>query len=266
MKECRKCKETKDSDAFGKRKAMKDGLKSWCKSCECEDATERRHRDPERARAIDKKCKDKIRKENPGKLREYQRQWHSTNAERVSEYNKNRNKIPEVKERNRVLALRRARAAGIKPKEKMTRELKLEKARAWASERLKSMTPEEKARVAEYKKVWHRERKRNNIEYRLKCNYRKRVWDAVKGHCKSADTEALLGCSADELKAHLEAQFAEGMSFDNYGEWHVDHIKPCARFDLSIPSEQRKCFHFSNLQPLWAIDNWKKSDKYTENE
>jgi hypothetical protein len=54
------------------------------------------------------------------------------------------------------------------------------------------------------------------------------------------------------------------MTLDNYGEWHVDHIRPCSSFDLSIPSEQEKCFHFSNLQPLWAIDNLRKSDKYDE--
>ena len=53
------------------------------------------------------------------------------------------------------------------------------------------------------------------------------------------------------------------MSWDNYGlhGWHVDHIKPCASFDLSKPIEQRKCFNFNNLQPLWAIDNLRKGSK-----
>lgn len=61
-----------------------------------------------------------------------------------------------------------------------------------------------------------------------------------------------------QLKKHLEIKFTKGMSWENYGKWHVDHIKPCAKFDLTKESEQRKCFHYTNLQPLWAIDNFKK--------
>lgn len=59
----------------------------------------------------------------------------------------------------------------------------------------------------------------------------------------------------------LEQQFTEGMTWENYGEWHVDHIRPCVSFDLSIPEQQQECFHYTNLQPLWAKDNLQKSDK-----
>lgn len=52
------------------------------------------------------------------------------------------------------------------------------------------------------------------------------------------------------------------MSWENYGEWHIDHIKPCSSFDLSDPKQQKECFNYTNLQPLWAIDNLKKSYKY----
>jgi hypothetical protein len=52
------------------------------------------------------------------------------------------------------------------------------------------------------------------------------------------------------------------MKWDNYGEWHIDHIKTCASFDLSKSEEQHNCFHYSNLQPLWAIDNFRKHDKF----
>lgn len=62
--------------------------------------------------------------------------------------------------------------------------------------------------------------------------------------------------------AHLEAQFAEGMSWDNYGEWHVDHIKPCALFNLLLADEQEACFHYTNLQPLWGPDNCSKGARY----
>ena len=72
----------------------------------------------------------------------------------------------------------------------------------------------------------------------------------------------LVGCNSKELKEHLESQFIEGMNWNNYGEWHVDHIKPCAAFDLSDPIQQKECFNYTNLQPLWAKDNIRKSDKY----
>ena len=60
---------------------------------------------------------------------------------------------------------------------------------------------------------------------------------------------------------HIQNKFTEGMLWDNYGLWHIDHIRPCSKFDLSKPKEQRKCFHYSNLQPLWAIDNIRKGSR-----
>lgn len=60
---------------------------------------------------------------------------------------------------------------------------------------------------------------------------------------------------------HLENLFVEGMSWGKHGEWHIDHIKPCISFDLTIPQQQKECFHYTNLQPLWAKDNLVKSNK-----
>jgi len=106
-----------------------------------------------------------------------------------------------------------------------------------------------------------------NINLRLSSCLRKRIHSVLKGKSKSSSTMDLIGCSIDYLKIHLEKLFQEGMTWENYGrgyknkkEWHIDHIIPCAKFDLTKPEEQRKCFHYSNLQPLWAIDNIKKSD------
>ena len=65
----------------------------------------------------------------------------------------------------------------------------------------------------------------------------------------------LLGCTIQEARNHIEKQFIDGMSWENYGKWHIDHIKPCASFDLTKENDQRKCFHYTNLQPLWAKDN-----------
>ena len=71
-----------------------------------------------------------------------------------------------------------------------------------------------------------------------------------------------LGCSMSELRSHLESKFLPGMSWDNRNEWHVDHIKPLCAFDLADPEQQAVAFHYSNLQPLWALDNMRKGGRW----
>ena len=78
---------------------------------------------------------------------------------------------------------------------------------------------------------------------------------------KSASTIKLLGCTIEEFKIHLEKQFKPGMNWSNYGEWHVDHIQPCITFDLSKKLEQSKCFHYTNLRPLWKLENLNRPRK-----
>ena len=81
---------------------------------------------------------------------------------------------------------------------------------------------------------------------------------------KGVKTQELLGCTITELRQHLEAQFVDGMDWDNYGRngWHIDHIRPCASFDLTDPHQQRQCFHYTNLQPLWEADNIRKGARW----
>jgi hypothetical protein len=109
----------------------------------------------------------------------------------------------------------------------------------------------------------HKERQQDDLRYKLTKALRSRLYKTVEGNSKSASTLELVGCTLEYLKNHLESQFTDGMSWDNYGKygWHIDHIIPCASFDLTDPAQQRECFHFSNLQPLWAKDNWSKGAK-----
>lgn len=97
---------------------------------------------------------------------------------------------------------------------------------------------------------------------RMRDRLRRRVAAAFRVQRASKATAGLIGCTMQQLRQHLEAQFTEGMTWDNYGKWHVDHIRPCASFDLLDPEQQRQCFHYSNLQPLWAIDNHRKGSKH----
>jgi hypothetical protein len=88
----------------------------------------------------------------------------------------------------------------------------------------------------------------------------------LKGRFKSKRTIELLGCSIEEVWNHLESKFKSGMTKENHGLWHIDHIKPCASFDLTDPEQQAICFHYTNLQPLWAVDNRRKGSRYGTDE
>ena len=121
--------------------------------------------------------------------------------------------------------------------------------------------------------------------------YRKENWDKIKkyrklpeihlvrmqskyvssrikkaGGTKSQSSGKYLGCTTKELMVHLEKQFQPGMSWDNHGfrGWHIDHIRPCNSFDLTDEEQVRKCFHYTNLQPLWAEENMRKSNKWSQ--
>ena len=116
-----------------------------------------------------------------------------------------------------------------------------------------------------YKKMRNKHLKdmyNNNINFKLTKILRVRLIHALNGNLKYDKTINLLGCSIEQLWNHLEKQFKKGMTRKNHGLWHIDHIKPCAAFDLTKPEEQQKCFHYTNLQPLWAKENLMKSDKY----
>ena len=93
------------------------------------------------------------------------------------------------------------------------------------------------------------------MNFRIKQILYRRINHALKDNYKSKRTMELVGCSIDYLLNYIESQFEDGMSWSNYGAWHIDHILPCCSFNLSKEEEQRKAFHYSNLQPLWAIDN-----------
>ena len=99
-------------------------------------------------------------------------------------------------------------------------------------------------------------------QYRLKCILRAVFLQALRlqGVPKKRSVLPLIGCSIEVLIAHLERQFLPGMSWANHSQkgWHIDHRIPCAFFDLTDPEQQRRCFHYTNLQPLWATENQSK--------
>jgi hypothetical protein len=109
-----------------------------------------------------------------------------------------------------------------------------------------------------YQRSYTNERRRVDINYRLIKQMRSRMSSALKRNYKSAKTMELTGCTMEFLRAYLESKFEDGMSWDNYGAWHIDHIIACANFNMADPEQQRICFHYTNLQPMWAEQNLKK--------
>ena len=112
-----------------------------------------------------------------------------------------------------------------------------------------------------------RDRHKNEPGYAMKVRLRRRMNIAVKAaglDKKHASSMELLGIDTKGLAEWLECQFVDGMSWENRSEWHIDHRIPCNAFDLTDPQQQRICFWYRNLQPLWRFDNLSKSDNYNE--
>jgi hypothetical protein len=91
-------------------------------------------------------------------------------------------------------------------------------------------------------------------------NLRSRFGHSVRRGAKSGSAVKLLGCSIEQFRTYLESKFSLGMSWDNWGRntWHIDHVKPLSKFDLTDPEQLSRALHYTNLQPLWAAENLSK--------
>lgn len=115
-----------------------------------------------------------------------------------------------------------------------------------------------------YKKTYEKERRKDPI-YKLESNMRKRLWKILKTKkmLKTDNTFKIVGENVIFLKEYLEKKFTEGMTWENYGQWHVDHIIPLC--SANTEEEVKILFHYTNLQPLWDKDNLKKGKKIENN-
>lgn len=123
----------------------------------------------------------------------------------------------------------------------------------------------EKSENKEKRATYLRDKYATDMNFRLERLYRTRVRGFIKGGVGvkgKAKYEKMLGCSWDTLREWLQSNFAEGMTWENYGTtWHVDHTMPCAVFDFTIEENVKSCFNWSNLSPMFGPENMSKSDK-----
>jgi len=280
-KYCSKCENWKPLDAYNKNRTIWDGLERRCRACaklyrndtytRAQQAkTTHLNRKPHRIREEEEKhcftCKrwkglDKFAHNRTiwdgldRKCRDCTREYRVKNKAKLALAQK---EYRETHKQERKIWLE-ANASGLKLYNqdygKAYRKDNQEVLKSYFAKHFQ----ENKATI--YAKA--KERRDNDPTLCLLYNLRCRINKALKYDIKSARTKELLACSIDNLKTHLESQFEEGMTFENntLDGWHVDHIIPCAYFDMSNPVHQLRCFNYRNLQPLWAKDNLSKSSK-----
>lgn len=190
------------------------------------------------------------------------RQYHLKTRKLVS---------PEQKEKSKKRVIENLKKAAIKYRNSIklltSEEKKLRKAERDRNYRIKNADRIKKTKKDYYnskgkeeKRLWQ-QKMMSDVGFRITKNLRGRIYVALKRGIKSKPTMELLGCTIDEFKKYFESLFTEGMDWERYmeGGIHIDHKIPCAKFDLTDPEQQKICFHYTNLQPLWALDNLKKA-------
>jgi len=214
---------------------------------------------------------------NKDKIRQYKKEYHEKNKEyflkKKKEYDeKNKDKIRQYKKeydeknKDKIRQQKKQHYQENKDKIKEYREKNKDKNKEYYNE----YREKNKDKMREYKKNYKCEHNKAPRKCVI-CNPLSYLTELQGGRIRNAlnskkdkHTIEYLGCDKKTLYNHLEKQFKDGMSWKNKGEWHIDHIRPCASFNLELEEEIMKCFHYTNLQPLWATDNLSKSNKYDE--
>ena len=242
---CSKCGIEKSIKEFYKNKTHKGGFSSWCKDCR------KNYRDSHKKEIAEQRITYKEQ------AKEYRKIYYRLHKKEAKEYYQ----LHKEEELARGKKYRYFHKEEMREHKKEYYIFHKEEIKRQHKEYHQSHKKETAKRV--------KQRRQTDINFKILGNLRSRVFHALKGNIKSKPTNLLIGCSVDFLKQYLASQFLPGMTWKNHGngwlgkkEWHIDHIKPCVLFDLSKPSEQYKCFNYTNLQPLWAIDNLIKSDKF----
>jgi len=204
---------------------------------------------------------------NKERIKRQIKEYKSRNKEKIKAYYfKNKEHIREYYLKNRDHIEKRRKERDFGNRDKLNRQK-----REWYSEHIEHIKEyylKNKERIKENHSknrkqinAYASQRYHTDPNFKLRLLISRRVRQALKCNGKSAHTMELIGCTVDELWIHLESQFKPWMRRDNHGLWHIDHIKACSKFDLTDPAQQRACFHWSNLQPLWAHENLSKGRK-----
>jgi len=218
-----------------------------------------------------KESNRKYREKNREAIRVHLKKWRENNKEYGKEYRrKNKDKIRQKekewidKNRNKIL--------GYKKKwyQKYHKEILKYHSEYYIKNKIRLLSEMKKYQKkirpirTVYENKYRRAREKRDPTYLLgrRLKSRARIAFTRRGKQKTVSISNLLGCSYEEARMFIEKKFEQGMSWNNYGKWHIDHIRPLNSFDLTNIEEQKKAFHYTNLQPLWAKDNLIKGHTY----
>lgn len=217
------------NDNFPKNNKTLDGLSSWCRICHSASKKGKYVKKTPAAKDGHKICTS-CKAELPETLEFFAKNSQNKNALH-----------PACK-----------KCANQKQREKYVNDIENERTRARKYKR------ENREKVNRYMRGYNKTKRQEDPFYRACMNIRARAKEIVKDPKLRSRT---IGCTGQELKTHLEKQFKEGMTWENYGEWHIDHIYPLSVAFAQGPESFKKACHYTNLQPLWAADNIRKSNR-----
>jgi len=252
-KVCSKCNEEKKVCEFYKDKQKKDGLTSTCKICKNNILKIYKEQNPDKV----KESKQKEYLKNIEKYRNQNKKWKNENPDYMIKYLKNYydenkqqllEKQKKYYESNKNSILKKCQEYVNKNCEK-------------TSKNQKEYRDKNKERLQKYINQYRKKRRQTDVIFNLRENLGHRTRQIFKHFNteKKDKTFDIVSCSPEFLKKHLENQFIDGMSWENRSEWHIDHIIPLS--SAKTKDELYKLCHYENLQPLWAEDNLKKSNK-----
>jgi hypothetical protein len=255
-KVCSKCNITKNLNEFHSDKYKKDNLSSSCKICNNNRTELYKLKNPDKV----KESKKKEYLKNIERYREHNKKYRDQNGDKITKYLKDYylNNKEILIDRNKERYQQKKQEILHKQKEYYLKNLKN------SSLYQKKYRQINKEKLKKYKNQYTKIRKETDILFYLRCilSHRVREFLKTKKINKKNKTFDIVGCSPIFLKEHLEKQFVNGMSWDNKGMWHIDHIIPLS--SAKTEEEIYKLCHYTNLQPLWAEDNLKKSNKIVE--
>lgn len=264
-KQCSKCKKIKLVSEFYRNSREKDGYNYQCKTCSNKSIKIWQQNNLRRCLKATKKWQ----KNNSEKVKEGAKRYRKNNAEYFREWRmNNRGKLKEYFKEWQKNNREKCRKATEKYRENnRERYTKNQRKRyrinpAKAKEASKRWQKNNLEKVREYMRKCHK--KRNLIpQNRLSKSIRTSIWLSLKGNKNGRHWETIVGFTLKDLMAYLEKQFRDGMSWDNYGKWHLDHVYPVSSFDFNSYEDEgfKKCWALSNLQPLWAFENISKGNK-----
>lgn len=269
MKKCSRCKFDfpATSEYFYRNKNKKDGLYSICKKCYKEkhikykDSAKKYYANWRKNNEEELKIKKKQYYLNHKRERiEYGRKYAENNKSKVKEYKAKHYLKNAEKLKNKAKERWQEKRDEIREYRKKYDKINAEKIR----DRNKKYNREHKTE----KNIWSHNYRKTNLNFKITTNLRNQIVRVIRCHNtkKHLHTMDLVGCSIAYLKSHVEERFVNGMSWKNYGrkkeQWSIDHIRPCASFDLTKKENQLKCFNYNNLQPLWNKLQWSKNSYY----